>query len=180
MRVCQVSILGVSVLLMSISNEIYTLLQISTIAAYLFISLFQKNLIKYLVMMTIFVINITITIILLKGQAFNGDIIVVFVLSWIAIILIVFLDRIYWYQDETMNIDASPQINLYEIRRLTVVIDNTSDNTSDNNNVCSICLNNIEPPKYITKCHHTYCKNCLDTWMLVQLTCPICRQLLIE
>lgn len=177
MRICQVSILGVSVLLISISNEIYTLLQISTITAYLCISLFQKSIIKYLVMMTIFVINITITIILLKGQAFNGDIITVFILSWIAIILIVFLDRIYWYHDETMNSDASPQINLYEIRRLTIVIDNTSDT---GNIVCSICLNDIEPPRYITKCQHTYCKNCLDTWMLVQLTCPICRQLLIE
>lgn len=175
MRVCQVSILAVSILLMSISNEIYTLLQISTIAAYLCISLFQKSLIKYFVMVTIFMTNIIITIILLKDHVFNGDIIVVFVLSWIAIILTLILDHIYWYHDETTNNEVNPQINLYEIRRLTIVIDNNIIT-----GVCSICLNDIEPPRYITKCQHTYCKNCLDTWMLVQLTCPICRQILIE
>lgn len=42
--------------------------------------------------------------------------------------------------------------------------------------VCSVCL--TSPPfekAVITPCFHLFCRKCLDTWMIENLTCPMCR-----
>jgi hypothetical protein len=42
---------------------------------------------------------------------------------------------------------------------------------------CSICLKNfkVKDTICITKCNHTYHKNCSDTWFEIKDTCPNCR-----
>ena len=48
---------------------------------------------------------------------------------------------------------------------------------------CSICLLDFkeETEKIIkqkTVCSHEFCKDCLDKWLEINNTCPICRQVL--
>ena len=40
---------------------------------------------------------------------------------------------------------------------------------------CPICLEKIKDEK-ITKCNHKFCKECLETWLNVNISCPICRE----
>ncbi len=44
---------------------------------------------------------------------------------------------------------------------------------------CPICLTEIEN-KHITKCNHSFCKCCIDTWLEEHNNCPICRGILKE
>lgn len=41
---------------------------------------------------------------------------------------------------------------------------------------CPICLDIIQNTSYLTECNHTYCKECLDTWLKSHITCPVCRK----
>lgn len=41
---------------------------------------------------------------------------------------------------------------------------------------CSICLNKIfEDTLKITKCNHTFHKDCIETWLITNKKCPLCR-----
>ena len=42
---------------------------------------------------------------------------------------------------------------------------------------CSVCLKNfkIKETICITKCNHTYHKECIDTWLEIKDICPNCR-----
>lgn len=41
---------------------------------------------------------------------------------------------------------------------------------------CAICYDNIQPTNYtLTKCKHYFCKPCLDAWLNINSTCPMCR-----
>jgi hypothetical protein len=40
---------------------------------------------------------------------------------------------------------------------------------------CSICLEDINNDKYETKCHHNYHKKCIESWLMTNNTCPLCR-----
>ena len=44
------------------------------------------------------------------------------------------------------------------------------------NKECPICLHNLSDNIIVTKCNHTFCKNCLDKWQKNNSSCPICRQ----
>lgn len=40
---------------------------------------------------------------------------------------------------------------------------------------CPVCLKKVED--YIkTKCNHFFCKICLDKWLDIKNTCPMCRE----
>ncbi len=44
---------------------------------------------------------------------------------------------------------------------------------------CPVCLKKVED--YIkTKCNHFFCKICLDKWLDIKNTCPMCREKLKE
>ncbi|KAI4297189.1 hypothetical protein L6164_037088 [Bauhinia variegata] len=50
-----------------------------------------------------------------------------------------------------------------------------------NDNVCSICLSEYQPRetlRNIPYCNHYFHLNCLDEWLNVNATCPLCRNLL--
>ncbi|OMP02941.1 Zinc finger, RING-type [Corchorus olitorius] len=49
-----------------------------------------------------------------------------------------------------------------------------------NNNTCSICLSEYkakETIRTITDCDHYFHSNCIDEWLKVNATCPVCRNL---
>jgi hypothetical protein len=41
---------------------------------------------------------------------------------------------------------------------------------------CPICLSDEIDNKIETKCRHTFCNDCLNEWIRLDNTCPICRQ----
>lgn len=43
----------------------------------------------------------------------------------------------------------------------------------DNN--CPICLNIIKKSINLSKCGHTFCKQCIHKWLKYSKSCPICR-----
>lgn len=49
--------------------------------------------------------------------------------------------------------------------------------TRDENENCPICLGPLSQEQYLTKCEHTFCKQCLDDWIKQNKnSCPNCRQ----
>lgn len=43
---------------------------------------------------------------------------------------------------------------------------------------CAICLGEFEEKeavKMIPKCHHVFHLQCIDTWLEMHVTCPVCR-----
>jgi hypothetical protein len=66
------------------------------------------------------------------------------------------------------TIESYPRIVLGESRRLPKPDDNT----------CSICLCEYKPKetlKTIPECKHCFHSDCIDEWLLLNATCPICR-----
>ena len=46
---------------------------------------------------------------------------------------------------------------------------------------CTICYDKIQPDNYsATKCKHYFCKTCLDAWLAINTTCPMCRCVIKE
>ncbi|UJR14531.1 hypothetical protein I4U23_001527 [Adineta vaga] len=45
---------------------------------------------------------------------------------------------------------------------------------------CVICKQPFQIPVSLRRCHHTFCKDCIQTWFTRSHTCPICRQYAIN
>jgi hypothetical protein len=41
---------------------------------------------------------------------------------------------------------------------------------------CSICLSDICEDQGMLKCTHTFCHSCIDDWLKINNSCPICRE----
>ncbi|KAK9912556.1 hypothetical protein M0R45_036418 [Rubus argutus] len=66
------------------------------------------------------------------------------------------------------TIDSYPKIVLGESRRLP----------KPNDGVCSICLSEYQakdPVRCIPDCHHCFHVACVDEWLRMSATCPVCR-----
>ncbi|XP_020413744.1 putative RING-H2 finger protein ATL69 [Prunus persica] len=66
------------------------------------------------------------------------------------------------------TIDSYPKLVLGESRRLP----------QRNYTVCSICLSEYKPRdqvRCIPDCHHCFHAECVDEWLRMSATCPICR-----
>ncbi|KAF8403701.1 hypothetical protein HHK36_011805 [Tetracentron sinense] len=65
-------------------------------------------------------------------------------------------------------IDSYPKLILGESRRLP----------KPNNGPCSICLSEYRPKdtvRCIPECHHCFHADCIDEWLRMSATCPLCR-----
>eukprot|EP00106_Octopus_bimaculoides_P010991 XP_014778433.1 PREDICTED: uncharacterized protein LOC106875006 [Octopus bimaculoides] len=51
---------------------------------------------------------------------------------------------------------------------------NTSGERSDQNQECQICFQTLTFKKTL-KCKHSFCQHCLDTWLHIKKSCPLCR-----
>jgi Ring finger domain len=43
---------------------------------------------------------------------------------------------------------------------------------------CAICQDSIQPEEIVRKmngCQHTFHRNCIDTWFMTNVRCPVCR-----
>ena len=47
-------------------------------------------------------------------------------------------------------------------------------------NSCPICMKEQMEKTYTTKCNHKFCEECIDTWLEIRNTCPLCRCILKE
>ncbi|XP_004308667.1 PREDICTED: putative RING-H2 finger protein ATL69 [Fragaria vesca subsp. vesca] len=66
------------------------------------------------------------------------------------------------------TIDSYPKIVLGESKRLP----------KPNDGVCSICLSEYQakdPVRCIPECHHCFHVDCVDEWLRMSATCPVCR-----
>lgn len=66
------------------------------------------------------------------------------------------------------TIESYPKTELGESKRLP--------NPSDN--ICSICLSEYQPKetlRSIPECNHYFHANCIDEWLTLNATCPLCR-----
>lgn len=67
------------------------------------------------------------------------------------------------------TIESYPKTLLGESRRLPRANDNT----------CSICLGEYQPKealRTIPECNHYFHANCIDEWLKLNATCPVCRK----
>lgn len=44
---------------------------------------------------------------------------------------------------------------------------------------CSICLSVFMNP-VVTNCNHKFCMSCLSTWQKKDITCPLCRTIIVK
>jgi hypothetical protein len=49
---------------------------------------------------------------------------------------------------------------------------------SNDSSECPICFYDIGKKEYITKCKHSFCKKCAQSWFKNHKDCPICRQIM--
>ena len=71
---------------------------------------------------------------------------------------------------DAASIDKYPKTLLGESGRLP----------KPNDNICSICLCEYQPKetlRTIPECNHYFHANCIDGWLRMNATCPLCRNL---
>ncbi|CAF2475848.1 unnamed protein product [Rotaria sp. Silwood2] len=54
-----------------------------------------------------------------------------------------------------------------------------NESSIDSELICAACLNPFNKPT-ITSCGHIFCLSCIKLWLKKDLSCPICRKILIE
>ncbi|RZC91379.1 hypothetical protein C5167_027444 [Papaver somniferum] len=60
----------------------------------------------------------------------------------------------------------------------TIVVRESGRLPNPDNNICSICLSEYQPNetlKTMPACNHCFHVDCIDVWLLLNSTCPICR-----
>uniref|UniRef100_A0A7C9DJ44 RING-type domain-containing protein n=1 Tax=Opuntia streptacantha TaxID=393608 RepID=A0A7C9DJ44_OPUST len=64
----------------------------------------------------------------------------------------------------------------------TVDVPPTAARRDDQNKVCTICLDEFEPVNVGKQlsCGHVYHLNCIQTWISICNTCPVCRDNIIH
>ncbi|CAC5383929.1 RNF145 [Mytilus coruscus] len=54
------------------------------------------------------------------------------------------------------------------------LVDATTDELAEHNDVCSICFQEMEEAK-VTSCDHLFHESCLRKWLNTRLICPVCQ-----
>lgn len=58
------------------------------------------------------------------------------------------------------------------------LVDATTDELAEHNDVCSICFQEMEEAK-VTSCDHLFHESCLRKWLNMKLICPLCQMQII-
>ena len=48
--------------------------------------------------------------------------------------------------------------------------------SSESFSECSICLSDDTSSGVVTRCGHTFCKDCIIDWVMINPVCPLCRE----
>jgi len=73
-------------------------------------------------------------------------------------------------------------LNSYEELNMIVTCSD-SDETDDFQTVCAVCIENIkinELYKRLPKCEHYFHADCIDKWLRLRNSCPVCRRTICE
>jgi len=82
--------------------------------------------------------------------------------------------------EEEIHSIAKCKLNRYEELNM-IVTWSDSDGTDDFQTVCSVCIENIkinEWYKQLPKCEHYFHADCIDKWLRLRNSCPVCRQII--
>jgi len=82
--------------------------------------------------------------------------------------------------EEEIHSIAKYKLNRYEELNM-IVTWSDSDGTDDFQTVCSVCIENIkinEWYKQLPKCEHYFHADCIDKWLRLRNSCPVCRQII--
>ncbi|KAL5730758.1 hypothetical protein ACHQM5_003550 [Ranunculus cassubicifolius] len=81
---------------------------------------------------------------------------------------------------DIFDVDATKGLLPTYIQKLPKFNFNTTEGVHQPGNMaCSICLQDFEigdDLRRLPKCRHSYHCNCIDRWLLIQGSCPICRE----
>lgn len=163
-------------LLFGMANP-YTYLQTSTLTFYTLLSLIPYRECKYVTQICILLLNLSISVALIASLGFSKDVILVMVITWSVIFIMLLLDILYGYytiistRESLVRLRPLPPPPL----QLTCVLIQTQG-TNDSSLICPICLESLSEKRYLTKCGHSYCHYCLDSWIEKNKSCPTCRQ----
>lgn len=61
---------------------------------------------------------------------------------------------------------ASPAIEVDRPSTVTIAVDPS----------CPVCLSHMHEPVTIVRCHHSFCKACIERWLEVSASCPMCKE----
>jgi len=82
--------------------------------------------------------------------------------------------------EEEIHSIAKCKLNRYE--ELNMIVTWTdSGGTDDLHSVCAVCIENIrinEWYKQLPKCEHYFHADCIDKWLRLRKSCPVCRQII--
>jgi hypothetical protein len=70
---------------------------------------------------------------------------------------------------------VKPSKNLELLDKFTSIFLQLSKHDLESTLTCSICLNIVSDP-VLTKCSHSFCKECLTRWLYSRSQCPMCRK----
>lgn len=72
--------------------------------------------------------------------------------------------------------------NLQETKEFKIIIEQKSlinkNNSFLEENVCSICFDSMNNSKTTLRCGHTFHESCINRWIKIKPTCPLCRRIL--
>jgi hypothetical protein len=162
----QINIITTSYTIINIKiHNNYTKLQTVISLLYLLSLLIKKNNKGYIVSSILLTINVILSIVILSIETIPIiDIILAIVISCCIVIICILLNLLSIYCIKN-NIEIKLcGHKLYKIKPILSPIE------------CPICLDIIQNTSYLTECNHTYCKECLDTWLKSHITCPVCRK----
>lgn len=69
------------------------------------------------------------------------------------------------------NMDTNMEIQIYKPRL------GDQQSSAAEECECPICQETIKDTK-TTSCRHTFCVSCLDKWLEIKYTCPLCRRII--
>jgi len=87
--------------------------------------------------------------------------------------------RVGLNEEEIHSIAKCKLIRYEELNMIVTWSD--SDGTDDLHTVCAVCIENIkinEWYKQLPKCEHYFHADCIDKWLRLQNSCPVCRQII--
>lgn len=95
----------------------------------------------------------------------NLEMINIFSISFFGMIILSFCIKIFSYIGDKKNKNIKMLNNYIFI----------NENKVRNNELCCICLEELNENVVMIKCHHIYHKKCIDEWFLKKKNCPLCN-----